>query len=513
MSKPYLIGVDIGTMGTKAAVFDTQGNLVASAYEESVLHYPKPGWVEADPEDLYGSSVRTIRECLEKGKIDPHDVAALAFDGQMSGIGTIDAAWGTPTPYDSWLDTRCKPYIEMMRPHADQIIRASGGPPTYCHGPKILWWKHERPEVFEKIDKFVVPVAYVAGRMGGLKRDEAYVDSTHLTFSSFADAARLAWDADLCDLFDVPVEKLPRIVEPWAVVGKVTAAAAADCGLCEGTPLAAGCGDQAAGMLGAAMVEPGTVLDAAGTASLVGICVDRFVPDVKNKALFTARLVQPDGWYAMAFINGGGLNLRWFRDEIMPDVNAQAKAQGKSFYAVLDELATKVSPGSDNLMFLPHLGGSVCPSDPDLRGLWLGFTWAHTRPHFYRAILEAVAYEYALYLGIERALMPDLKFHETRVIGGGAVSPVWNQIKADVLGMPYVQLNQSEYAVLGAAILGGYAVGVFSDLKATARSFVTPSTRIEPRPEIHERYRPLVELYQSLAPTTRPLFQCLADIH
>lgn len=511
MTKPYLIGVDIGTMGTKAAVFDAQGDLLASAYEESILHYPRPGWVEQNPEDIYGSSVRTIKECVEKSGIAPADVAALAFDGQMSGIGTVDAEWGTPTPYDSWLDTRCKPYIEQMRPNAEQIVRTSGGPPTYCHGPKILWWKHERPEVFEKISKFVVPVAYVAGRMAGLKGDEAYVDYTHLNFSSFGDIARSVWDPELCSLFDVPMDKLPRIVEPWEIIGKLTAAVAADCGLREGTPIAAGCGDQAAGMLGAAMVEPGMVFDVAGTASVFAICVDRYVPDTVHKTLFTARLVPPDMWYALAFINGGGLNLRWFRDELAREEQAQAKAEGRDVYALLDQMAAQVPAGADSLLFLPHLGGRVCPSEPDLRGLWLGFNWGHSKAHLFRAILEAVAYEYALYKSIEKSLLPDLDFREARVIGGGAASKLWNQIKADVLGIPYVQLSRSEFAVQGAAILAGYAVGVFSDLKATARQFVHPTTRVEPRPEYHEFYKPLAEAYAALIETTRPLFERVAQ--
>jgi len=511
MNKPYLIGADIGTMGTKAAVFDTQGNLLASAYEESILHYPRPGWVEADPDNLYGSSVRTIQECVEKSGINPADVAALAFDGQMSGIGTVDDEWGTPTPYDSWLDTRCKPYIEMMKPHAEQIVQISGGPPTYCHGPKILWWKHERPEAFERISKFVVPVAYVAGRMAGLKGDEAYVDYTHINFSSFGDIARSVWDAELCGLFDVPVEKLPRIVEPWQIIGQVTAAAAAECGLRQGTPIAAGCGDQAAGLLGAAMVEPGTVLDVAGTASVFSICVDRYVPDTVQKTLFTDRLVPPDLWYALAYINGGGMNLRWFRDQLAREEQAQAKAEGRDVYALLDQQAAQVPAGSDSLLFLPHLGGRVCPSEPDLRGSWLGFNWGHTKAHLFRAILEAVAYEYALYLGIEKSLLPDLDFREARVIGGGAVSKLWNQIKADVLGIPYVQLSRGEFAVLGSAIVAGYAVGVFNDLKATARQFVHPTTRVEPRPEYHEFYQPLAEAYAAFIATTRPLFERVAE--
>ena len=505
--KVYLIGVDLGTTGTKAAVFDSEGNLVADAYEESILHYPKPGWVEQDPEDIYGSAVRTIKTCLEKGKVNPADVAAVAFDGQMAGIGSVDEAWQTPTPYDSWLDTRCKPYIERMRAHQDLIIKNTGGPPTYSHGPKILWWQNERPEVFAKINKFVMPGGYVAGRMAGLKGSDAFIDYTYIHFSCLSDTKKATWSQELCDIFEVPMHKLPPIVKPWEIVGHLSPAAAGDCGLLAGTPIAAGCGDQAAGMLGAAMVEPGLVFDVAGTASVFAICVYHFIPDLEHKTLFTARLVPPDLWYALAYINGGGLNLRWFRDQFAQEEKAAAQQAGKSVYALLDEAAASVPPGSDSLVFLPHLGGRVCPSDPDIRGLWIGFTWKHSKAHFYRSLLEGVAYEYAYYMGIERSLFPNLEFKEARVIGGGSTSSVWNQIKADVLNIAYVQLNRQEYAVLGSAILAGYAVGVFSDLKATAKSFVQPISRIEPHPGRHALYRPLVGIYISLFDTLRKTYQ------
>ena len=512
MNKPFLIGVDLGTMGTKAAIFDAAGNLLSSAFEESTLLYPRPGWVEQDPDDFFTSSVRTIRECVEKSGVNPADVAAIAFDGQMAGIGAVDADWGTPTPYDSWLDTRCGHYIELMKTHEDQIIQKTGGPPTYCHGPKILWWKHERPEVFERISKFVMPTTYAAGRMAGLKGDEAFIDYTHLNFSSFSDTAGAVWDTELCGQFEVPVDKLPRIVEPWEIIGKLTTSVAQDCGLVAGTPIAAGCGDQAAGMMGAAMVEPGTVFDVAGTASVFAICIDRFVPDVKHKTLFTARLVPPDLWYALAYINGGGLNLRWFRDELAGEERAQAESSGQGIYALLDQAAAGVPAGSESLLFLPHLGGRVCPNDPHVRGLWMGFTWSHKKPHLYRAMLEAVAYEYALYMAIEKSLLPDLEFSEARVIGGGAPSKLWNQIKADVLGIPYVQLSREEFAVLGSAIVAGYAVGVFTDLKATARQFVHPTSRVEPRTEYHEYYKPLADLYAALLTDMKPLFQRLSEV-
>lgn len=503
MSGPYLIGVDLGTTATRAAIFAEDGTLVTDAAEESRLIQPRPGWVEQDPDDLYGSAVRTIWACLERSGISPGDVAGLAFDGQMAGIGYVDAGWETPAPYDSWLDTRCGPYIDVMRGHEEKIIRLTGGPPTYSHGPKILWLQREHPETFARVAKVVVPGGYVAGRMAGLGGADAFMDYTYLHFSCLSDTQATAWSDELCGIFDVPLGKLPRIVRPWDIIGHVTREAAALTGLLAGTPVAAGCGDQAAGMLGAAMVEPGLVFDVAGTASVLAICADRFVPDVRHRTLFTARLVQPDMWYALAYINGGGLNLRWFRDTLAGEGTG---------YRRLDEMAQAVPPGADGLMFLPHLGGRVCPSDPDLRGAWVGVTWAHSAAHFYRSLLESVAYEYALYLKIERELLPEMACTEVRVIGGGSSSSLWNQIKADVLGLPYVRLNRTEFPVLGSAIVAGVAVGLYDDIPATARRMVATGGRIEPRAGEHARYRPFVDLYRSLFDLTRPVSRALASL-
>ncbi|MGH2627464.1 MAG: FGGY-family carbohydrate kinase, partial [Anaerolineales bacterium] len=404
MAKPYLIGVDLGTAGTKAGLFDVEGKLLAQASEESRLIYPGPGWVEQDPEDIYGSALRTIRKCLERSRVNPSDVAALAFDGQMSGLGTVDEAWGTPTVYDSWLDTRCGAYIPRLKAREDRIIALTGGFPTLSHGAKILWWKHERPEVYRRVAKFVVPGGYVAGRMAGLRGDQAFIDPTYLHFSCFSQTVDGAWAADLTSFFDVEPEKLPRIVDSTEIIGRVTAPAAAATGLLAGTPIAAGCGDQAAGMLGAGMVRPGLVFDVAGTASVFSVCLDSFATDREHRTLFTARLPLPGLYYALAYINGGGLNLRWFRDQFA----AAEQAAGGGTYHALDLAAADLPPGAGGLLFLPHLGGRVCPSDADMRGMFVGLNWAHTRAHLYRAMLEAVAYEYAFYLSIVRGLLPDL---------------------------------------------------------------------------------------------------------
>ncbi|MBO8140707.1 MAG: xylulose kinase [Firmicutes bacterium] len=501
MRKHYVMGVDLGTTGTKAALFNLDGQVVAQAYEETTLRYPRPGWVEQDPDEMYGSALRAIRTCLEQAAVRGGDVAAVAFAGQMAGVCAVDSAWRPVIPYDSWLDTRCAPYMRQMRRHQRRILELTGGYPTYSHGPKILWWKHERPETFSRIAKFVMPAAYVAGKMAGLTADEAFIDYTYLHFTCLSDNQNLTWSQDLCDLFDVPVDKLPHIVKPWEIVGYVTDQAARQSGLLSGTPIAAGAGDTTAGVLGAGMVDPGGVLDIAGTAAVFAIAVDDFRPDLRHQTLFTARSATEDLWYALAYINGGGLNLRWFRDKWM-----QMASDRDSSYAWLDKQAEHVPPGSEGLLFLPHLGGRVCPNDPALRGLWLGFSWNHGPAHFYRSMLEAVAYEYAYYLRVEREQFPGLRFREVRVIGGGSKSYLWKQIKADVLNIPYVNLNRADGSVLGVAIIAGRSVAAFDDVKETARRFVQPTERVEPREEMHRAYRPAVERYVRLLEQAASLF-------
>jgi xylulokinase len=175
-------------------------------------------------------------------------------------------------------------------------------------------------------------------------------------------------------------------------------------------------------------------------------------------------------------------------------------------------MAAGVPPGSSKLLFLPHLGGRVCPGDPNTRGLFIGLSWSHTKAHLYRAMLEGIGYEYAYYLSIVRGLLPDLDFHETRVIGGGARSKLLNQIKADILGVPYVNLNREEFAVLGSAILAGYAVGVFDDLATTAQRFTQTTGRLEPDMDNHAVYQPFVKEYINLFDVSKPVFDALAGI-
>ncbi len=458
-------------------------------------------------DEIYGSVINTIKNCILKSSIDVNKIECISIDGQMAGICSIDENWNTPTQYDSWLDTRCSSYIENLKLKENEIISLSGGPPTFSHGPKMLWWQKERPEIFKKISKFVMPSGYVAGKMAGLKAKDAFIDYTYIHFSCFSNVLKEEWSHELCEYFGFSIDKLPKIVKPWEIIGKVNRETSNITGLEEGTPIAAGCGDQAANMLGAGMNEHGMVFDVAGTASVFSVCIDRYVPDVENKTLFTARLVPQDLWYALAYVNGGGLNLRWFRDEVAKIENKKLKGKECNAYDYLNYLASKVTPGSENLFFIPHLGGRVCPNSNDLKGVWFGLTWRHKIGHLYRAILESIAYEYAIYLNIEKSLMPELNVLEARVIGGGGKSNFWNKIKADVLGIPYIMLGREEFGVLGSAILAGYATGVFPDLKKTADDFNKVSNIIKPDRKLNNYYKNFVEYYSVLLNESEKIFK------
>jgi xylulokinase len=496
MAKKYLIGVDLGTSATKAALYDIEGSLLAERTTDVPIHYPQPAVVEQDNEDFYRTAAETVSECIRKSGIEPNEVAAIAFDSQMAGVGAVDEDHQAVSRFDSWLDMRCEPQIKFLEENfGEMITRLTGCPPTCDHGPKILWWKSERPQDYQRTAKFLMPGGYVAGRMAGLKGDEAFIDYTYIHFSALSDAQKGTWSEEICEAVGVDMEKLPRIVEPWEVIGEVTEGASKDFSLAPGTLIAAGCGDTAAGALGAGIVKPGMIFDTAGTASVLAGCTDQFAPDVNNRALLTMRSVIPGLWHPLAYIAGGGQALTWFRDQFFNTLRGEQQP-AEDLYGKLDELAGSAPLGSDDLYFSPHLSGRICPATPEMRGAWVGFSFSHSQKHFYRAVLESVAYEYAYYLNILKELISNLNLTEARVIGGGSRSSLWNQIKADVMGVPYIKLARSEFGTWGAAMIAGKAAGVYDDLAEVAYRHAVPSGKpTTPDDENHALYQHHIKQY------------------
>jgi xylulokinase len=487
-SQRVVIGVDIGTQGVKAAAYDEDGTCLAEAFRKSDLRKPEPGTVEEDPEFQLASATLVIAECAARA--GAARVKGIAIDGQMAGIIGVGEDGKNVTPYDSWLDTRCSPYITQMQKAAGRDVTAkAGGPPSFNHGPKILWWKAERPEVYTRIRAFVQPGGYAAMRLCGLGCGSAFIDSSYLHFSCFADSRRAAWDRSLCARFGVNPAVLPRIVDPHSVVGELSPAMAGPCGLAPGVPIVAGCGDTAASFLSCGAARSGICVDVAGTASVFAGTEDEFRADTDMMVLSCGHSATPGLWHPYAYINGGGMNLEWFRAELAGGARGKgASGPGAGGHAEppsfdeLNALADAVELREDDPIFIPHLGGRVSPGRPLLRGAWAGLAWSHGLGHLYRGVLEGVALEYGIYLGALEKLYGAGRVREVRVTGGGEKSAVWNQIKADVLGVPVVQIVGGGGAPMGAALLAAFGVGMVSDLEQGAARWVRTGAVTEPDP-------------------------------
>jgi len=453
-----LIGCDIGTQGTKAAIYRLDGSCVSESFEASVLLHPEPDAITQDPEEMLASVCRTIRSAMAKCGASPDTIAAIGIDAQMAGILGIGIDGIAVTPYDSWLDTRCSAYVKMMKKAAgDEIVKITGGQVTIAHGPKVLWWKNEQPQIYSRISKFVTPSAYVVMRLCGLNADHAFIDYTHLHFTSFADSLNSKWDKGLLAEFGVTEDKLPGIIKPDQIVGKLTDEMAKECGLKSGIPVAAGCGDSAASSLGAGITEIGEIYDVAGTASIFSYTTDRFTPDVENKTMMMMRSVIEGQWNALAYISGGGLCIKWYKG-----------ISGKD-YEELDKAAAETEAGCNGLLFIPHFAGRTCPNVPEIKGTWLGMNWQHGNSEMYRSIMESIAYEYCMYLDALYSLDKTVSPIAVYGVGGGSRSKIFSQIKADVLGVPYVSLACCDTATFGSAVVAGCACGAYSSIKEAAR--------------------------------------------
>jgi xylulokinase len=272
-----------------------------------------------------------------------------------------------------------------------------------------------------------------------------------------------------------------------------------------GTPVAAGAGDQAAAALGAAVVDPGQAFDSAGTASVFALCTDTFAPDAEGRTFMATHAVLPGRYLAVAFLNGGGLALRWFRDEV-----ARLDASDPEAYARLDALAAVVEPGCGGLLWHPHFQGRVLPPLPNARGGWVGATSGHTLGHLFRAQLEGIAFQYAEWA--ERITeLGGTRPTEARALGGGARSSLWNQIKADVLGIDWVPAARAECGVLGDALIAAAATGHVADLAAAARRWQTTEAPFRPDPEQQRRYAAMRPAFRALGTQLPPVFDRLTE--
>jgi xylulokinase len=489
MNDRLLIGVDIGTQGTKAALFTESGTCLSTAFRPSKLHRPDAKTVEEDPDHQLSAVCSSIRSCIKQARVGSSSIKAISIDGQMAGFIGLDANGKPVTPYDSWLDTRCARYIDIMAKKANrEILEKAGCAPGFNNGPKMLWWKNERPKAYRNIAVFVTPGGHATMRLCGLNARKAFVDPTYLHFWSFADNQRKCWDRNLVIAFNIDETKLPSIVESNSIVGEIIPSMAKRCSLLAGTPVVAGCGDTSASFLACGAVHEGICVDVAGTASVFATTTSAFKADIKHMTMACSKAVAPGLWHAYAYLSGG-MNLEWFRKEI---------AGGSKGFVELDRLASQVPLTDDLPLFIPHMSGRISPSWPHMRGAWANLSLTASMASLYRAVLEGVALEYGIYRNTLRSLFPKLRLKELRVTGGGASSMIWNQMKANTLNLRVACLTKNEGAPLGSALLAGWGVGLFKDLGQTASQWIKPGKSVNPQKSDVAFYTRRLEQYVNL---------------
>jgi xylulokinase len=509
-----LIGIDLGSSSIKTTIFDSLGNALGEASKDNHPHQPKAGVAEYDGDTMAARTRECIRDLLESSGVAGERVAGLGMDGMISGTIGADAQGNATTPYTTPLDMRFAKQLNFATDHHQADIRKLTGSGMAVIGPKIMWIRDDFPEAFARTEKFLTAVGYVVMKMAGQTPADAFIDYTYLWTTGLSDTLAYSWSEELCDALGVPMEKLPAIVKPTDIVGKISAETARATGLSEGTPIVAGAGDQSAGFVGAGLTRKNRMADVAGTYPILALCTDRFEPDLTHQSIEVFPSPVPGLFNPCSIINGGGLTHHWFKETFghADAEEAERKGAGVSAYEVLDARAAALPPGAGKLLFNPHLGGRMCPVHTDMKGAWFGFTWTHQREHFYRAMMESIAYDHNLAWRNMKTLYPDFTPEECVVIGGGGKSALWNQIKADVLGIPIVTCRRQDLAALGDAIIAGCALGIYDDLAVTAEKLVDKTKRYVPDPERHETYKALTDLYRSMLETTGTLYNKLAQL-
>ena len=473
-----VLALDVGTTGVRSIVFDTEGAVLARAYKEFESSYPKPSWVEQNAQTWWDAACVTTKQCLTKPGVSAERICGLSVTNQRETVVPIDDAGNPLRSAIVWQDRRTVPQCDWIRnvmSPADVYSITGLTIDPYFTAPKILWIKENEPKVFSKAWKFLLVHDFMVFKLTG----KTITDYSNASRTMLFDIKDVGWSEKILNAFDIPREKLPTPLQSGTPAGEVTAKAAKDCGLKEGTPVVAGGGDQQCAALGVGVVREGSIKSTTGTGTFLLAYSDTPKFDSKIRVL-CSRHVVPGAFVVEASMFTTGSALRWFRDNLGAEECNLAKERGIDPYEVMSEGASAIPAGSEGVIHLPHFAGAGAPYwNPHARGVFAGLALGHTRNHLMRSILEGVSYEIRTNLEI----MSDIGIptSEVRVTGGAARSQVWMQIQADVLGVPVIRTEMEEATALGAAILACKGVGLFDSMVAAADSMVKPLKPLKPQ--------------------------------
>ncbi len=484
----YVLGVDIGSGSVKLTLLERDGVIAATAGCEYPTHYPHVGWCEQDPEDWCSAFKSAFAGILKTAQASPEQIEAVSFDAATHTAVLLNEDRQVIRPAILWTDQRSKEEVQQLKDTClDTIMeQAMNAPTTVWTLPQFMWLKKHEPEAWGKIRYILFAKDYLRYRMTGTME----TDTIDAAGSMFYDVRSECWSAELCSLFGIQMEWLPRLCRPTDLAGTVTGERAGEFGLAEGTKAFVGTTDTVMEVFAAGSVEPGHVTVKLATAGRICVVTDN---PLDSKFIFNYRHVVPGLWYPGTATASCAASYRWFRDAI-----------GREPFAKLNVPAEKIAPGSDGLMFLPYLNGELTPyNDPDLKGSYTGISSRHTTAHFTRATLEGVAMSLKDCLDTLKELGVEMK--RVRIIGGGAKGTLWRQIVADVLGieMQKVKVDDSSF---GTAMLTAVGAGWFQDFAEAAQICVQIDSVSTPNPENQAVYEKLFVTYKAVHDALAPIY-------
>jgi xylulokinase len=488
------LGIDIGTGGSRALLVDERGVVRAgytSAHEDIIMH--KPLWAEQRPENWWDAAVDAIRGVLAKAGVPGSAVRGIGLSGQMHGLVMLDSAQQVIRPSLIWCDQRSQQQVDAVnaRIGKEKILEYIANPVlTGFTLPKLLWVRDNEPGSFDRMRKMLLPKDYVRFRLTG----EFASEVSDASGTALFDVVRRGWSYEMMDALELDRSILPTCYESPDVTGQVTPEVARLTGLEAGTPVVGGGGDQAAGAVGNGIVEAGVVSCTLGTSGVVFAHMEKVAYDPAGRVHTFCHAV-PGKWHVMGVTQGAGLSLQWFRNQLAP---------GADYDALAGEAATAPA-GCTGLFWLPYLMGERTPHlDAQARGGWVGLTARHTRADLVRAVLEGVSYSQRDCLDIVASL--GVPVSSVRASGGGAKSPFWRKLLADVLDKRVVTLETQEGSAYGAALLAVAGNGEFGSVPDVCRNAIRETDSVSPDAPTAALYQKGVGIYRDLYPALKPSF-------
>jgi xylulokinase len=490
----FVLGIDIGTGGSRALIVDETGKVVAAHTEaHAEMTMLQPLWAEQQPEDWWRASQLAVKGALSKSGIPGSDIKAIGLSGQMHGLVMLDADMQVIRPSLIWCDQRSQAQVEAAHAKLGRefVVKSLANPlVTGFTLPKLLWVKDHEPEAYARCRHILLPKDYVRLMLTG----DLATEVSDASGMGLFDVVKRQWATEVATGLGLDPKILPQCFESQQITGTLSASVATSLGLAPGTPVVGGGGDQAASAVGNGIVEPGIVSCTIGTSGVVFAHMDQPGYDPAGRIHTFCHSI-PEKWHVMGVTQGAGLSLQWFRNTLMPGTD----------YDVLTAEASQAVAGSDGLFWMPYLMGERTPHlDAKVRGGWVGLTARHKRADLIRAIIEGVSYSQKDGLDLIEGL--GTKLSTVRASGGGAKSKFWRQLLADIFNKRVVTLETQEGSAYGAALLALVGAGAYASVPDACRAVIREVDTTEPNAQAAAFYAEQHQVYQSLYPALKPIY-------